>query len=191
MKNYVIRDISELHNGNILMTTDVLDLHAKHVMGKNKTVLSQMAKWCESVGYDYVIWGSHKEHDTSNPLEVGYHELTIIMNMLNPEYNKPARVFRSSRGTLWADNTHSLIAYYIRNKILQKPTTLEHTPFYFVDTYDGKVVIYDYNYVVIRKEADIQEMIRKSYRLELREQITMRNFKWTLRDLMIELGLTL
>jgi hypothetical protein len=142
--------------------------------------------------------------DLGNYKEIISYRLARITNMLVNNFNRHVKIVRTTSGTIWADNTHTLIANYLRDKLLGGAQNLSNMNIYILDIQKldygngekgvdtkGKVIIWHHKDSIIPKlkDCDIQELIRKGIRLEAREQIKVRDFSWTIKDLLEELGI--
>lgn len=104
-----------------LLTIPLGALECKHVV---PTASNHILDLSRKVGYEWVVFGSHRDGSLKS-------EDAIIRTMaLDPSFNRPIRIVRTSDGRLWADNTHSTMAYMTRYGL---DTILGEVPFYLVD----------------------------------------------------------
>lgn len=144
---------------------NLLNLECKHVLFDNMTEKQErIKKASEDIGYYGVVWGL-ASGGTTTEYEVNY----LREMQKNRSYNRAIRIVRTSDGTVWADNTHTTIAYYLRNRLMYETLYLNYVPFYIIDFYNTNIpVVMSYNNSVIKNIDDILKALQGAYNVEIR-----------------------
>lgn len=158
-------ELDDIKNIESKLNFDILSLECKHVLLDKMTEKQERIKRAsENIGYYGVVWGL-ASGGTTTEYEVDY----LRKMQKNRSYNRAIRIVRTSDGTVWADNTHTTIAYYLRNRLMYETVYLNYIPFYIVDFYNSNIpVIMSYNNSVIKNIDDILIALQGAYNIEAR-----------------------
>lgn len=158
-------ELDDIENIESKLNFDLLNLECKHVLSDKMTEKQErIKKASENIGYYGVVWGL-ASGGTTTEYEVNY----LRKMQKNRSYNRAIRIVRTSDGTVWSDNTHTTISYYLRNRLMYETVYLNHVPFYIVDFYNTNIpVVMSYNNSVIKNIDDIFIALQGAYNVEVR-----------------------
>lgn len=158
-------ELDDIENIETKLHFDLLNLECKHVLSDKTTEKQErIKKASENIGYYGVVWGL-ASGGTTTEYEVNY----LRKMQKNRSYNRAIRIVRTSDGTVWSDNAHTTICYYLRNRLMYETVYLNHVPFYIVDFYNTNIpVVMSYNNSVIKNIDDIFIALQGAYNVEVR-----------------------
>jgi hypothetical protein len=166
-ESWVKREYEEILN------RELTSLECKHVVSlKNKNIYDASV----NAGYEWVVFGSHRK----GSLET---EEKIILDMTkDAKFNRPIRIVYSKDERLWADNTHTTMAYINR---YGENVCLKDVPFYLVDIRGVIPVIASIHNSVSNNFDDIYSAFACSERINDRLDKGVRpiDMSWTIKDL--------
>jgi len=162
----------------------LLDLESKHVALADSKRKTELIKLGEQVGYNYVLWGTHRGKWINDDTRLRY-ELDRVESMVNYPSIRPIRIVICSNGKVFADNSHWALA---SAKKFGCDVKLKQIPFYIVDFTNPIPNIINNNGSVIQNEIDIMRTINAAGKIEQRVLNGWRiNDTYSMRDLHNEL----
>lgn len=164
-----------------LLELNLLDLECKHVMQIDSKLTEELYERGIIAGHSCFVFGSHRNGTMES-------ECKIIESMCDSDFKRPVRIIKDKFGRIWADNTHSVIAYLYRNKF---KATLKEIPIYLVDLSRKPYKIVDIDNTVLDSIGDIRNAIACAERINNRIDLGYRplDLQWTIKDLMQQLGM--
>jgi hypothetical protein len=162
-----------------LLNKKIIHLECKHIMkicNSTQEVYDRAIK----AGHQWCIFGSHRNGTLESEKEA-------IAKMVTSSFNRPMRVVITKDNKIWADNTHSAIAYILR---YGKDTFIKEVPVYIVDTRLSISKIVSVNNTVNNSVEDIKSAIACSERLNKRINDGYRpiTLSWMIEDLISQLN---
>lgn len=166
-----------------LLNKKLILLECKHIALINDTKTKKILDTAKFIGYQWCIFWSHRENPSIKL------EKNIISSMeQSNDFNRPVRIVIDQNNWIWADNTHSVIAYCMRYWYNSK---IKDIPFYIVDLRQGIYKIISYNQSVLIELDSIKSAIGSAERIKKYVEAWYRwNFinSWKIKDLMIQLN---
>lgn len=156
-----------------LLNRTLGSLECKHVVSLSAIKIYRLSL---HVGYDWVVFGSHRKGSLES-------EKLIIDHMANDNrFNRPMRVVYGPDGRLWADNTHTCMAYMKR---YGSDTKLKEVPFYVVDVREDIPSVISFNGSVNSSLEDISQAVECSLQIKGRivNGIRPAELGWTIKDM--------
>lgn len=163
-----------------LFNKRIVSLECKHITEiceKTNEIYERAVK----SGHEWCVLGSHRNGTVDSEKKV----ITDMMENLN--FNRPIRLVITSDGAVWADNTHTVIAYVLR---YGEDLFVKEIPFYIVDTRYSIPRIVSVKNTVNDSVSDIKSAIACSERLNARlaRGYRPKYLRWNIADLMEQLN---
>lgn len=163
---------------DFVLNKEIITLECKHIMELNN-ITKEIYDRAIIAEHQWCIFGSHRNGTINS-------EKDIITKMTEITFNRPMRVVITKDNNIWADNTHSAIAYILR---YGKAVCLKDVPMYIVDTRGSISKIISVKNTVLNSIKDIRSAIACSERLNNRldKEYRPEHLSWKIIDLISQL----
>lgn len=159
-----------------LLNRKLTSLECKHIISlKNKSIYHASV----NTGYEWVVFGSHRNGSLESEEKI-INEMTKDNN-----FNRPIRIVYAKDERLWADNTHTAMAYINR---FGENICIKDIPFYLIDIRNEVPVVVSIDNSVKNNLVDIYNAIACAERINKRLDNGVRPLymSWTISDLKSE-----
>lgn len=180
MRHPLTEQVMAMDFSKFIVTTDLSDyynveqmplasLQAKHIIIHNQQT-EAVYREAIAAGHTHIMWGTTRGGTPET-------ERAIIEKMIADDFQRPMRITITDR-YVWSDNNHTAISHLLRGK--EKTADVPH---YIVDC-RGQIPVMAGTVKNILWDGDaICDAIRRSYRLQLLENVGGRKTSWTINDL--------
>lgn len=156
-------------------------LQCKHIVYIDSDKTELLADAAKEINYEWVMFGSHRENPSLEK------EIDIIDSMISSNYTRPLRIVIDQDNRLWADNTHSTIAFMLKHGYNSR---VKDVPFYIVDLRVTPYRIVSNNGSVLDSKEDIKNAIACAERIKnyVHRGFRRKGFKsWSINELMFQI----